>query len=138
MNNPLAERIEMEAAGAERSSLRRAKVAHVTHYAAGLGAAVSAALAGYLANVDDATGWATLAGGLGAALAAVLTFMNPRERAAFQYRQSADFGALKRDAQRELHRSSTADDEATDKLSKQLTQLRRRVAADLQGGPSES
>ena len=72
-----------EAAREERYSRWRAKMAHATHYVAGLGAAVSAALAGYLANIDGATYWAIVVGGVAAALAAIVTFMNPRSRAAF-------------------------------------------------------
>jgi hypothetical protein len=134
MGDSIAQEIEREAAREERYSRWRGRTAHVTHYVTGLGAAVSAALAGYLANVSGAAGWATLAGGVGAALAAVVTFMSPRERAAFQYGQSADYGLLKRDTQRELSRSGGLRDEQVAVLSERLATLRRRVAADLQGG----
>ena len=93
MSDSIAQDIQDEAAREENNSRWRGKVAHVTHYVAGLGAAISATLAGFLANVDGATAWATLAGGVGAALAAIVTFMNPQDRAAFQYRQSADYGS---------------------------------------------
>jgi hypothetical protein len=139
MSDSIAQEVRREAAREERYSRWRGKTAHATHYVAGLGAAVSAALAGYLANVDSATGWATLAGGVGAALAAIVTFMSPRDRAAFQYSQSADYGSLKRDTQLELARSGGPRDEEVAALSKRLADLHRRVAADLQARPpSES
>lgn len=74
----------------------------------------------------------------GAALAAIVTFMSPRDRAAFQYSQSADYGSLKRDTQLELARSGGPRDEEVAALSKRLADfdLHRRVAADLQGRPA--
>ncbi len=133
MDSSLLDAIVDEAAVEEKRSRARARTAHVTHYSAGLGAAVSATLAGYLANVEGGTAWATLAGGLGAALAAVVTFMNPRQRAAFQYDQSADYGALKRDGQRESARVDGPREAEAAALSQRLTDLRRNVARDLMG-----
>jgi hypothetical protein len=134
VSESIAEDIRAEAAREEKHSRWRGRNAHVTNYVAGLGAAISAAMAGYLANVDGATGWATLAGGVGAALAAIVTFMDPRARAAFQYSQSAEYGSLKRDVQLELARSAGPSDAEVAALSDRLTKLRRRVASDLLGG----
>jgi hypothetical protein len=127
----LAQSISTTAQREEKASHRRAVISHVTHYVLGIGAAAAAATAGVLAALGAPDVLAAIAGGVGALVASVQTFMTPSKRAAFHYGLRGDYEQLANDAT--LVAAGQPDDAKVEALSKRLAGLRKATAKDLSG-----